>query len=142
MSRDFRLSMGLDFQDNASRDMARVLRDGVKQVTDATRAAERQGETQKKAATDATQAEKQHADTLRKDGRENISASRRQVEEYRRPRTRGTLHPFRAGYTARNRSHRCSLQQVKPQRHPDGTRAVAGVYGDEKPGRRAQWRDG
>ncbi|EDQ5929997.1 phage tail tape measure protein [Salmonella enterica subsp. enterica] len=84
MSRDFRLSMGLDFQDNASRDMARVLRDGVKQVTDATRAAERQGETQKKAATDATQAEKQHADTLRKDGRENISASRRQVEEYRR----------------------------------------------------------
>lgn len=84
MSRDFRLSMGLDFQDNASRDMARVLRDGVKQVTDATRAAERQGETQKKAATDATQAEKQHADTLRKDGRENISASRRQVGEYRR----------------------------------------------------------
>lgn len=84
MSRDFRLSMGLDFQDNASRDLARVLRDGVKQVTSATRAAERQGEVQKKAATDATQAEKQHAETLRKDGRENISASRRQVEEFRR----------------------------------------------------------
>ncbi|EHJ3657126.1 phage tail tape measure protein [Salmonella enterica] len=92
MSRDFRLSMGLDFQDNASRDMARVLRDGVKQVTDATRAAERQGETQKKAATDATQAEKQHAETLRKDGRENINTSRRQVEEYRRSaRARETL---------------------------------------------------
>ncbi|EBR5098891.1 phage tail tape measure protein [Salmonella enterica] len=84
MSRDFRLSMGLDFKDNASRDMARVLRDGVKQVTDATRATERQGDAQKKAATDATQAEKQHAETQRKDGRENISASRRQVEEYRR----------------------------------------------------------
>ncbi|HFJ2098205.1 TPA: hypothetical protein ACGTPR_000801 [Salmonella enterica] len=92
MSRDFRLSMGLDFQDNASRDMARVLRDGVKQVTNATRAAERQGETQKKAATDATQAEKQHAETLRKDGRENINTSRRQVEEYRRSaRARETL---------------------------------------------------
>ncbi|HIB1683660.1 TPA: phage tail tape measure protein [Salmonella enterica subsp. enterica serovar Muenchen] len=92
MSRDFRLSMGLDFKDNASRDMARVLRDGVRQVTDATRAAERQGEAQKKAATDATQAEKQHAETLRRDGRENISASRRQVEEYRRSaRARETL---------------------------------------------------
>ncbi|ECX0641824.1 phage tail tape measure protein [Salmonella enterica subsp. enterica serovar Newport] len=84
MSRDFRLSMGLDFKDNASRDMARVLRDGVKQVTDATRATERQGDAQKKAATDATQAEKQHAETRRRDSRENISASRRQVEEYRR----------------------------------------------------------
>ncbi|EAQ6363552.1 phage tail tape measure protein [Salmonella enterica] len=84
MSRDFRLSMGLDFKDNASRDMARVLRDGVKQVTDATRATERQGDAQKKAATDATQAEKQHAETQRRDSRENISASRRQVEEYRR----------------------------------------------------------
>lgn len=84
MSRDFRLSMGLDFKDNASRDMARVLRDGVKQATDATRAAERQGDAQKKAATDATQAEKQHAETQRRDSRENISASRRQVEEYRR----------------------------------------------------------
>lgn len=92
MSRDFRLSMGLDFKDNASRDMARVLRDGVKQATDATRAAERQGDAQKKAATDATQAEKQHAETQRKDGRENISASRRQVEEYRRSaRARETL---------------------------------------------------
>ncbi|HFZ8572279.1 TPA: tail length tape measure protein [Salmonella enterica subsp. enterica serovar Birkenhead] len=92
MSRDFRLSMGLDFKDNASRDMARVLRDGVKQVTDATRAAERQGEAQKKAATDATQSEKQHAETLRKDGRENINTSRRQVEEYRRSaRARETL---------------------------------------------------
>ncbi|HAK8203108.1 TPA: tail length tape measure protein [Salmonella enterica] len=92
MSRDFRLSMGLDFKDNASRDMARVLRDGVRQVTDATRAAERQGEAQKKAATDATQAEKQHAETLRREGRENISASRRQVEEYRRSaRARETL---------------------------------------------------
>lgn len=92
MSRDFRLSMGLDFKDNASRDMARVLRDGVKQVTDATRAAERQGDAQKKAATDATQAEKQHAETQRKDSRENISASRRQVEEYRRSaRARETL---------------------------------------------------
>ncbi|EKZ8805259.1 phage tail tape measure protein [Salmonella enterica] len=84
MSRDFRLSMGLDFKDNASRDMARVLRDGVKQATDATRAAGRQGDAQKKAATDATQAEKQHAETQRRDSRENISASRRQVEEYRR----------------------------------------------------------
>ncbi|EJG5922175.1 phage tail tape measure protein [Salmonella enterica] len=84
MSRDFRLSMGLDFKDNASRDMARVLRDGVKQVTDATRATERQGAAQKKAATDATQAEKQHAETQRKDGQKNISASRRQVDEYRR----------------------------------------------------------
>ncbi|ECD4943413.1 phage tail tape measure protein [Salmonella enterica subsp. enterica serovar Muenchen] len=84
MSRDFRLSMGLDFKDNASRDMARVLRDGVKQVTDATRATERQGDAQKKVATDATQAEKQHAETRRRDSRENISASRRQVEEYRR----------------------------------------------------------
>ncbi len=84
MSRDFRLSMGLDFKDNASRDMARVLRDGVKQVTDATRATERRGDAQKKAATDATQAEKQHAETRRRDSRENISASRRQVEEYRR----------------------------------------------------------
>ncbi|EHF8059048.1 phage tail tape measure protein [Salmonella enterica subsp. enterica serovar Oranienburg] len=84
MSRDFRLSMGLDFKDNASRDMARVLRDGVKQVTDATRATERQGDAQKKAAADATQAEKQHAETQRRDSRENISASRRQVEEYRR----------------------------------------------------------
>ncbi|EIN9831271.1 phage tail tape measure protein [Salmonella enterica] len=92
MSRDFRLSMGLDFKDNASRDMARVLRDGVKQATDATRAAERQGDAQKKAATDATQAEKQHAETQRKDCRENISASRRQVEEYRRSaRARETL---------------------------------------------------
>lgn len=92
MSRDFRLSMGLDFKDNASRDMARVLRDGVKQATDATRAAERQGDAQKKAATDATQAEKQHAETQRKDSRENISASRRQVEEYRRSaRARETL---------------------------------------------------
>ncbi|ECC3214120.1 hypothetical protein S460_23705 [Salmonella enterica subsp. diarizonae] len=92
MSRDFRLSMGLDFKDNASRDMARVLRDGVKQATDATRAAGRQGDAQKKAATDATQAEKQHAETQRKDGRENISASRRQVEEYRRSaRARETL---------------------------------------------------
>ncbi|EKC3541132.1 phage tail tape measure protein, partial [Salmonella enterica] len=84
MSRDFRLSMGLDFKDNASRDMARVLRDGVKQVTDATRATERQGDAQKKVATDATQAEKQHAETRRRDSRDNISASRRQVEEYRR----------------------------------------------------------
>lgn len=92
MSRDFRLSMGLDFKDNASRDMARVLRDGVKQATDATRAAERQGDAQKKAATDATQAEKQHAETQRKDSRENISVSRRQVEEYRRSaRARETL---------------------------------------------------
>lgn len=92
MSRDFRLSMGLDFKDNASRDMARVLRDGVKQATDATRAAERQGDAQKKAATDATQAEKQHAETQRKDSRENISASRRQVEEYlRSARARETL---------------------------------------------------
>ncbi|EKQ3071353.1 phage tail tape measure protein [Salmonella enterica] len=92
MSRDFRLSMGLDFKDNASRDMARVLRDGVKQATDATRAAERQGDAQKKAATDATQAEKQHAETQRRDSRENISASRRQVEEYRRSaRARETL---------------------------------------------------
>lgn len=92
MSRDFRLSMGLDFKDNASRDMARVLRDGVKQATDATRAAERQGDAQKKAATDATQAEKQHAETQRKDSQENISASRRQVEEYRRSaRARETL---------------------------------------------------
>ncbi|EEM2237933.1 hypothetical protein GJX70_02765 [Salmonella enterica] len=92
MSRDFRLSMGLDFKDNASRDMARVLRDGVKQATDATRAAGRQGDAQKKAATDATQAEKQHAETQRKDSRENISASRRQVEEYRRSaRARETL---------------------------------------------------
>ncbi|EJM3833045.1 phage tail tape measure protein [Salmonella enterica] len=92
MSRDFRLSMGLDFKDNASRDMARVLRDGVKQVTDATRATERQGDAQKKAATDATQAEKQHAETQRRDSRENISASRRQVEEYRRSaRARETL---------------------------------------------------
>ncbi|EBG7270683.1 phage tail tape measure protein [Salmonella enterica] len=92
MSRDFRLSMGLDFKDNASRDMARVLRDGVKQATDATRAAERQGDAQKKAATDATQTEKQHAETQRKDSRENISASRRQVEEYRRSaRARETL---------------------------------------------------
>lgn len=92
MSRDFRLSMGLDFKDNASRDMARVLRDGVKQATDATRAAERQGDAQKKAATDATQAEKQRAETQRKDSRENISASRRQVEEYRRSaRARETL---------------------------------------------------
>ncbi|ELK3586257.1 phage tail tape measure protein [Salmonella enterica] len=92
MSRDFRLSMGLDFKDNASRDMARVLRDGVKQATDATRAAERQGDAQKKAATDATQAEKQHAETQRKDSRENTSASRRQVEEYRRSaRARETL---------------------------------------------------
>lgn len=92
MSRDFRLSMGLDFKDNASRDMARVLRDGVKQATDATRAAGRQGDAQKKAATDATQAEKQHAETQRRDSRENISASRRQVEEYRRSaRARETL---------------------------------------------------
>ncbi|EEI8241892.1 phage tail tape measure protein [Salmonella enterica] len=92
MSRDFRLSMGLDFKDNASRDMARVLRDGVKQATDATRAAERQGDAQKKAATDATQAEKQHAEMQRKDSRENTSASRRQVEEYRRSaRARETL---------------------------------------------------
>ncbi|EIF5983015.1 phage tail tape measure protein [Salmonella enterica] len=92
MSRDFRLSMGLDFKDNASRDMARVLRDGVKQATDATRAAERQGDAQKKAATDATQAEKQHAETQRKDSRENTSSSRRQVEEYRRSaRARETL---------------------------------------------------
>ncbi|EDC5358800.1 phage tail tape measure protein [Salmonella enterica] len=92
MSRDFRLSMGLDFKDNASRDMARVLRDGVKQATDATRAAERQGDAQKKAATDATQAEKQHAETQRRDSRENISASRRQVEECRRSaRARETL---------------------------------------------------
>ncbi|ECL4900677.1 phage tail tape measure protein [Salmonella enterica] len=92
MSRDFRLSMGLDFKDNVSRDMARVLRDGVKQATDATRAAERQGDAQKKAATDATQAEKQHAETQRKGSRENISASRRQVEEYRRSaRARETL---------------------------------------------------
>ncbi|EEJ9456030.1 phage tail tape measure protein [Salmonella enterica subsp. enterica serovar Infantis] len=92
MSRDFRLSMGLDFKDNASRDMARVLRDGVKQTTDATRAAGRQGDAQKKAATDATQAEKQHAETQRRDSRENISASRRQVEEYRRSaRARETL---------------------------------------------------
>ncbi|EJF3713311.1 phage tail tape measure protein, partial [Salmonella enterica] len=72
--------------------MARVLRDGVKQATDATRAAERQGDAQKKAATDATQTEKQHAETQRKDSRENISASRRQVEEYRRSaRARETL---------------------------------------------------
>ncbi|EJF3713307.1 hypothetical protein M1O70_004688, partial [Salmonella enterica] len=72
--------------------MARVLRDGVKQATDATRAAERQGDAQKKAATDATQAEKQHAETQRRDSRENISASRRQVEEYRRSaRARETL---------------------------------------------------
>ncbi|EEP6114099.1 phage tail tape measure protein [Salmonella enterica] len=92
MSRDFRLSMGLDFKDNASRDMARVLRDGVKQATDATRAAGRQGDAQKKAATDATQAEKQHAETQRRESRENISASRRQVEEYRRSaRARETL---------------------------------------------------
>ncbi|EAO0949716.1 tail length tape measure protein [Salmonella enterica] len=92
MSRDFRLSMGLDFKDNASRDMARVLRDGVKQATDATRAAGRQGDAQKKAATNATQAEKQHAETQRRDSRENISASRRQVEEYRRSaRARETL---------------------------------------------------
>ncbi|HAG0017623.1 TPA: tail length tape measure protein [Salmonella enterica] len=84
MSRDFRLSMGLDFRDNASRDMARVLRDGVKQAADATRATKRQGEEQKKAATDATQAEKQHAETRRRDSQENISTSRRQVEEYRR----------------------------------------------------------
>ncbi|ECL1314339.1 phage tail tape measure protein [Salmonella enterica] len=92
MSRDFRLSMGLDFKDNASRDMARVLRDGVKQATDATRAAGRQGDAQKKAATDATQAEKQHTETQRRDSRENISASRRQVEEYRRSaRARETL---------------------------------------------------
>ncbi|ENP2198802.1 phage tail tape measure protein [Salmonella enterica] len=84
MSRDFRLSMGLDFKDNASRDMARTLRDTLKQTDNLTRGAQRQGQAQKKAATDAAQAGKQQADTQRRADQENISATRRQVEEYRR----------------------------------------------------------
>lgn len=84
MSRDFRLSMGLDFKDNASRDMARTLRDTLKQTDNLTRGAQRQGQAQKKAATDAAQAGKQQADTQRRTDQESISAMRRQVEEYRR----------------------------------------------------------
>ncbi|EJS5187425.1 phage tail tape measure protein [Salmonella enterica] len=84
MSRDFRLSMGLDFKDNASRDMARTLRETRKQTEEAARSAERQGKAQQKAAADATQAEKQHVATQRNASRENLSAAQRQVAEYRR----------------------------------------------------------
>ncbi|ECQ1030353.1 tail length tape measure protein [Salmonella enterica subsp. enterica serovar Stanley] len=84
MSRDFRLSMGLDFKDNASRDMARTLRDTLKQTDNLTRGAQRQGQAQKKAATDAAQAGKQQADAQRQTDQESISAMRRQVKEYRR----------------------------------------------------------
>ncbi|EBA0288436.1 phage tail tape measure protein [Salmonella enterica] len=84
MSRDFRLSMGLDFKDNASRDMARTLRETRKQTEEAARSAERQGKAQQKAAADATQAEKQYVATQRNASRENLSAAQRQVAEYRR----------------------------------------------------------
>ncbi|EID6450479.1 phage tail tape measure protein [Salmonella enterica] len=84
MSRDFRLSMGLDFKDNASRDMARTLRETRKQTEEAARSAERQGKAQQKAAADATQAEKQYVATQRNTSRENLSAAQRQVAEYRR----------------------------------------------------------
>ncbi|EOD6656741.1 hypothetical protein ACFE4M_004747, partial [Salmonella enterica] len=70
MSRDFRLSMGLDFKDNASRDMARTLRETRKQTEEAARSAERQGKAQQKAAADATQAEKQYVATQRNASRE------------------------------------------------------------------------
>ncbi|ENL8920119.1 phage tail tape measure protein [Salmonella enterica] len=84
MSRDFRLSMGLDFKDNASRDMARTLRETRKQTEEVARSAERQGKAQQKAAADATQAEKQYVATQRNTSRENLSAAQRQVAEYRR----------------------------------------------------------